>query len=223
MAFKESPLYLYSKPDVTLVVGEEEIPVHESVIAVFSEFFKAALNCGLKESHERRIEINEIEPEILTTVLNWLYRVPLTPLFNTDPQAPETMRILLFKETVQKLNSILRAFDFLQIKSGGTVYFRFLEDTVRNMGVSRPYFEPQSTRNLVILLNEAYRYGFCLTQQSFKSFLNEVYRLTYFPTENYMWSLGEGIKTLQDPDVKFLQDISVSLTNFLLEQKKTRR
>ncbi|KAF3285949.1 hypothetical protein TWF970_009516 [Orbilia oligospora] len=50
MAFKEMPIYLYSKPDVILVIGDSEfeIEAHEYTLASQSEFFKAALRSGLK-------------------------------------------------------------------------------------------------------------------------------------------------------------------------------
>lgn len=219
MSYKESLLYLYSKPDVTLVAGEEEIGVHESVIAVYSDFFKAALNSGLKESRERRIEINEIEPEILTVVLNWLYRVPLTPLFNTDITRVETLGTLL-SDDITKIKKIFQAFDFLQIKGAGIHYVRFLEDKLRESGPNIFPVTPTASRNVATALNEVYRCGSSITESSLSALVKEIYKNSGPLLNNYIRELGNGLRALKDPDSRFLQDISVALTNVLMEAKK---
>ena len=216
-----SLLYLYSEPDVTLVVGEDEIKVHENVIAVYSGFFKAALNSGLKESRERRIKIREIEPDTLTVILDWLYRVPLTPLFDTDIEKEETIEDLLSNNTTKKISDILRAFDFLQIKGAEFPYMRFVQNKFRNLD-SGQNFEPKASRNIVVVLNEVYRYGYCLPEASLVTLVREIYQRAYDSrnNHNHIAAVIGGLKTLQDPNAKFLQDFSVSLTTVLLQQRR---
>ncbi|KAF3224212.1 hypothetical protein TWF106_004413 [Orbilia oligospora] len=206
-----SPLYLYFEPDATLVVEEEEIKVHETVIVVYSGFFKAALNSGLKESHERRIEIHEIGLDTMTVVLNWLYRVPLTPLYDTDLKKEETVDNLFSNTTVKKIDDILRAFDFLQIKGAEVFYWRFMEDQCRKFKWGQPYyFSSETCHNIPTALNIIYRYGYSLPEESLNRVIQEVRK-----RGNGTGNLRDGLKEIEEPDPRFLRDFSVSLANVL--------
>ncbi|KAF3085835.1 hypothetical protein TWF102_011270 [Orbilia oligospora] len=213
MSFKESPLYLYSEPDATLVVGEEEIKVHETVIVVYSGFFKAALNSGLKESHERRIEIHEIGLDTMTVVLNWLYRVPLTPLYDTDLKKEETVNDLFSDTTLKKIDNILQAFDFLQIKGAEVFYWRFVEDQCRKFKWGQPYyFVLETCHNIPITLNSIYRYGYSLPEGSLDGMIQEIKERS---NKDFTRNLRNGLKKIEEPDPRFLRDFSVSLANVL--------
>ncbi|KAF3114383.1 hypothetical protein TWF569_000472 [Orbilia oligospora] len=221
MSFKESPLYLYSEPDATLVVGEEEIKVHETVIVVYSGFFKAALNSGLKESHERRIEIHEIGLDTMTVVLNWLYRVPLTPLYDTDLKKEETVNDLFSDTTVKKIDNILRAFDFLQIKGAEVFYWRFIENQCRNFKWGPPcYFALKTCHNIPTALNSIYRYGYSLPEESLDGMIREIKERTVTSgLSDFIGNLRNGLKEIEEPDPRFLRDFSVSLANVLTKYK----
>ncbi|EGX47136.1 hypothetical protein AOL_s00097g182 [Orbilia oligospora ATCC 24927] len=216
MSFKESPLYLYFEPDATLVVEEEEIKVHETVIVVYSGFFKAALNSGLKESHERRIEIHDIGLDTMTVVLNWLYRVPLTPLYDTDLKKEETVNDLFSNTTLKKIDNILQAFDFLQIKGAEVFYWRFMEDQCRKFKWGPPYFVPETCRNIPAALNSIYRYGYSLPEKYLDRVIREI-------KENggnsFIGNLRGGLKKIEEPDPRFLRDLSVSLANVLANSR----
>ncbi|KAF3196403.1 kelch-like 2, Mayven [Orbilia oligospora] len=162
MGFKETPLYLYSKPDVTIVAGDEEIGVHEFVLASQSEFFKAALHCGLKESRERRITLPEIQPKAIFAVLNWLYRAPLVPYFqNNDPSH------VFSKGSTESLKAILQAFDFLQIKGAGRDYCKFVEENLQKVRTScyNRLGAPEAS-HIVIQVNEIYKSGGSITAEA---------------------------------------------------------
>ncbi|KAF3207353.1 hypothetical protein TWF679_008420 [Orbilia oligospora] len=211
-----SPLYLYFEPDATLVVEEEEIKVHETVIVVYSGFFKAALNSGLKESHERRIEIHEIGLDTMTVVLNWLYRVPLTPLYDTDLKKEETVINLFSDTTVEKIDKILRAFDFLQIKGAEVFYWRFMEEQCRKFKWEQSYhFVPEIYHNIPTALNRVYRYGYSLPEESLDGMIREIKE----GGGKFIKNLGDGLKELEEPDPRFLRDLSVSLANVLAKSR----
>ncbi|KAK6497674.1 hypothetical protein TWF481_012079 [Arthrobotrys musiformis] len=244
MSYKKTPLYLYSKPDVILVVGDNEIEAHENVIAVYSDFFKAALTSGLKEAHSKRIEINEIEPQILDVVLDWLYRVPLTPLFNTDLNKQESLPLLLSKDVRAKVKALFRAFDFLQIKGAEGYYVRYLEEELRKLpcGNLTITISPDNSYEVVDALNEVYQCGYSITGESLDRLVGAVYssrtsaQLPHrhdatmyefnsgYKHEALRAKLGptslerfkSGLKALEDPNPSFLRDISISLTNRLL-------
>ncbi|KAK6345970.1 hypothetical protein TWF730_010307 [Orbilia blumenaviensis] len=219
MLFKKTPLYLYSEPDVTLIVGsqKEEMEVHESVVAVYSDFFKAALRSGLKESYEKRIELPEINPDILIVILNWLYRVPLTPLFNPDLDTPETLATALSLPMVEKLNSILRTFDFLQIKNAEVHYIRFLEDKMRGPKPLPDVHGMFSPRVSIIKgLDSVYRYGYCIKADSLRNLFGALVKQSSFAI---IW-LKEDLAGLQEPDAMCLRDICAALLDSIGEGRK---
>jgi BTB/POZ domain len=60
---------------VTLVVGPDQrlFAAHEDVLA-HSQFFQAACRSQFLESHAKRINLPEESPEILSSVLEYLYK-----------------------------------------------------------------------------------------------------------------------------------------------------
>ncbi|KAF3313250.1 kelch-like 2, Mayven [Orbilia oligospora] len=239
MGFKETPFYLYSKPDVTIVAGDNEIEVHEFVLASQSEFFKAALHCGLKESRERRIALPEIQPNTIFAVLNWLYRAPLVPYFQGD-NAPSVFS----QDSTESLKAIMQAFDFLQIKGAGRDYCKFVEEYLQKVGTSC-YICPRDPEAcyIVIQLNEVYKSGGSITAEAMERLVcgidgsrgyrqgdnsNEVYRSEGSITKEALAKLVSGIaadksscpvandfiealQLLPDHYGRFLRDFSLGL------------
>ncbi|KAK6508415.1 hypothetical protein TWF506_010508 [Arthrobotrys conoides] len=209
MAFKETSLYQYSKPDLTIVAGDHEIEVHEFVLASQSEFFKVALRCKLKESGERRITLSEIQPGIIFMVLNWLYRAPLTPYFTAA--APE---VVFSSQSTQSLKNIMQVFDFLQIKGAGRDYCKFVEEYLQKIGtVDFPQIPNSRAEDIVIQTNEVYKSGGSITKEAFGKL---VYGIAADKT-SYPVS-GDFIKAfekLSDPDGRYFRDLASALTRKL--------
>ncbi|KAF3909278.1 hypothetical protein ABW20_dc0107101 [Dactylellina cionopaga] len=90
-SYENTPFYRYTDPDVTLVVGEwspgeeeqREFKVHENVLAPQSEFFKAALTSGFRETQEKRVELPGIKPETMVNILEWVYRAEIWVIHRT--------------------------------------------------------------------------------------------------------------------------------------------
>ena len=60
--------------DVTLIIGNERMPGHRVILASSSEYFRALLFGGLKESHEKEVEIKEVESiESFKLLLYYVY------------------------------------------------------------------------------------------------------------------------------------------------------
>ncbi|KAF3146694.1 hypothetical protein TWF703_003965 [Orbilia oligospora] len=209
MAFKEMPIYLYSKPDVILVIGDSEfeIEAHEYTLASQSEFFKAALRSGLKESQERRITLPEITKNNMITVLNWLYRVPVETYYayNLHGRKPFS------KETAQTLKDIMKTFDFLQIKGAGRDYCKFMEQTFQEMGVesTRIELDARDAESIVTQLNELYKSGASISPGAMDNLVNEIIR-GYKITDAILRKFIEVFGKFSDPDGKCFRDISVA-------------
>ncbi|KAF3162476.1 hypothetical protein TWF225_007780 [Orbilia oligospora] len=209
MAFKETPIYLYSKPDIILVIGDSEfeIEAHEYTLASQSEFFKAALRSGLKESQERRITLPEITKNNMITILNWLYRVPLETYYAYNLHGKQPFS----KETAQTLKDIMQTFDFLQIKGGGRDYCKFMEQSLKEIG-----FENTGTRlnaedaeSIVTQLNELYKSGASISPSAMDNLVDEITRI-YKTTDAISLKFIEVFGKLSDPDGKCFRDISVA-------------
>ncbi|KAF3279360.1 hypothetical protein TWF132_000631 [Orbilia oligospora] len=205
MAFKETPLYLYSKPDVTIVAGDDEIGVHEFVLASQSEFFKAALHCGLKESREKRITLPEIQPKVIITVLNWLYRAPLDPYF--DGATPDGV----FSDgSSKKLKDIMQAFDFLQIKGVGRDYCKFVEEHLQKIKTnefSRVY--TYHARPIIVQSNEIYKSGGSITKEALAKLVSGIAadKSSNPVADDFI----RALQLLPDPDGRFFRDFSLEL------------
>ncbi|KAF3207646.1 hypothetical protein TWF106_011665 [Orbilia oligospora] len=200
-----TPLYLYSKPDVTIVAGDDEIGVHEFVLASQSEFFKTALNCGLKESREKRITLPEISPKVITTVLNWLYRAPLDPYF--DGVTPDSV----FSDRSSKtLEGIMQTFDFLQIKGVGRDYCKFVEEHLQKLKTDEfPRVYTPHARPIIVQLNEVYKSGGSITKEALAKLVSGIAAdKSSYPVAN---DFIKALQLLPDPDGRFLRDFSSEL------------
>ncbi|KAF3162477.1 hypothetical protein TWF225_007781 [Orbilia oligospora] len=200
-----TPLYLYSKPDVTIVAGDDEIGVHEFVLASQSEFFKAALHSGLKESREKHITLPEIQPKVIITVLNWLYRAPLDPYF--DGATPDDV----FSDgSSEKLNDIMRAFDFLQIKGVGRDYCKLVEEYLQKIKTdefSRVY--SYQARPIIVQSNEIYKSGGSITKEALAKLVSGIAadKSSNHVADDFI----RALQLLPDPDGRFLRDFSLEL------------
>ncbi|KAI9805864.1 MAG: hypothetical protein M1825_000478 [Sarcosagium campestre] len=64
-----------TSPIITIVVGQEQrlFAAHEDVLCL-SPFFKAACRGQFREAHARRIDLADEQPEIFSSVLEYLYK-----------------------------------------------------------------------------------------------------------------------------------------------------
>ncbi|KAK6333246.1 hypothetical protein TWF718_011067 [Orbilia javanica] len=164
--FESTPLYLYSKPDIVIIVGDEVLRAHEFVLASQSGFFKAALHSGLQESQTRRIELPEIEPKILLIVLNWLYRAPLERYWTHDQFSVQSS---------SQLKSILEAFDFLQIKGAERDYSKLLNDGLQAISSGSLYHSNKEVASIVMQLNEVYKAEGSVSVEALDRVFDEIY------------------------------------------------
>ncbi|KAI9806467.1 MAG: hypothetical protein M1833_003654 [Piccolia ochrophora] len=72
-----------TSPIITIVVGREQrlFAAHEDVLCL-SSFFKAACRGQFQEAHARRIDLPDEEPEIFSSVLEYLYKGDYYPRLN---------------------------------------------------------------------------------------------------------------------------------------------
>ncbi|XP_057321493.1 speckle-type POZ protein B-like [Microplitis mediator] len=70
--------------DVTLVVGEVEIPAHKVVLAAHSPVFKAMLLSGMKEAKQGEIEIKNVDADIISEMLEYFYKGETKASFDTE-------------------------------------------------------------------------------------------------------------------------------------------
>lgn len=59
--------------DVTLVVKDQEFKVHKAILSERSPYFEAMFHTNMKEKSLDKIEIKDIEPEILKELLIFIY------------------------------------------------------------------------------------------------------------------------------------------------------
>lgn len=59
--------------DISLVVGETTIPAHRSVLAASSPYFLAMFTAGMKESVSNVVEMKDVQPEIITHLIDYVY------------------------------------------------------------------------------------------------------------------------------------------------------
>ncbi|KAI9764852.1 MAG: hypothetical protein M1840_007998 [Geoglossum simile] len=72
-----------TSPIITIVVGREQrlFAAHEDVLCL-SPFFAAACRGQFREAHARRIDMPEEEPEIFSSILEYLYKGDYYPRLN---------------------------------------------------------------------------------------------------------------------------------------------
>ena len=68
-ALLDNPVY----PDVTFVCGEREFPVHKAILSVRSKVFQAMFEHKMLENERSRVEIEDIDGEIMVEILRFIY------------------------------------------------------------------------------------------------------------------------------------------------------
>ncbi|MBN3325552.1 KLH30 protein, partial [Atractosteus spatula] len=64
--------------DVTLSAGGREFPCHRSVLALCSLYFRTMFSGNFVESIAARVELHDVDPEVLATLLDFAYTGKLT-------------------------------------------------------------------------------------------------------------------------------------------------
>ncbi|CAN9497683.1 unnamed protein product [Ophioblennius macclurei] len=85
--------------DVTLCVQGHDFPCHRATLAAASQYFRAMFRSGLKESHEERVEIKEVDSSTMSVLLEYTY----------------TSRALLTHSNVQKILEAASQFQFMRV------------------------------------------------------------------------------------------------------------
>ncbi|XP_064396844.1 speckle-type POZ protein-like A isoform X2 [Halichondria panicea] len=62
-----------SLSDVTLVIGEKEFKAHKAILAARSPVFGAMFQHSMEESLKNRVEIQDLDPEVLQEILTYIY------------------------------------------------------------------------------------------------------------------------------------------------------
>ncbi|XP_007905024.1 kelch-like protein 30 [Callorhinchus milii] len=88
--------------DVILLVGGREIPCHRSVLALCSLYFNAMFTGDFVESISARVEIKEVEPVIMETLIDFAYTGKLTINQKNVEALIQSSKLLQFT-TVQKV------------------------------------------------------------------------------------------------------------------------
>ena len=59
--------------DVILIVGALRIPAHRVVLSAASDYFAAMFMSDLREAQEMEIEMKDIDPEALQSLVSYMY------------------------------------------------------------------------------------------------------------------------------------------------------
>ncbi|KAF3225401.1 hypothetical protein TWF106_002540 [Orbilia oligospora] len=200
-----SQYFKYSTPDVELIVGQGEdkvtVQVHEFVIGPPSEFFRAALNVGLKETNERKIHLPTITWVGMEEVLNWLYR--------REVWRPKRHK-RFFAESTGKLVAVLDAVDFLQIPQLKDEYQEMLEEFIATIDINSPLLESREEGGcLAIVLHELYKIGRGIDGNRFYLFMKNLKKHgSLFPDSmNGFQGFREVTNELKEPNTRFVHDL----------------
>lgn len=88
--------------DVTLLVGEQELPCHRSLLALSSPFFHAMFAGDFAESFSARVELRDVEPAAVGQLVDFVYTGRLT-ITQTNVEALTRTASRLHFPTVQKV------------------------------------------------------------------------------------------------------------------------
>jgi len=92
--------------DLSLVCGEKEWKVSSVLLSRRSPFFKAAISNNLEEKLEMKFEINDLDPEAMQEVLNYMHSVKIKAeeaLFPSLLEASERFQMEDMKEDVVEI------------------------------------------------------------------------------------------------------------------------
>ncbi|XP_059845807.1 kelch-like protein 30 [Hypanus sabinus] len=90
--------------DVTLLVRGHEFPCHRSVLALCSRYFHAMFTGDFMESISARVELKEVDPATMETLIDFAYTGKLTINQQNVESLTQTSNLLQFS-TVQKVCS----------------------------------------------------------------------------------------------------------------------
>ncbi|XP_038149368.1 kelch-like protein 6 [Cyprinodon tularosa] len=85
--------------DVTLCVEGKDFPCHRAILAAASQYFRAMFCSGLKETHEKRVEIKGLDSGTMRSLLEYTY----------------TSKALLTHSNVQGILEAASQFQFLRV------------------------------------------------------------------------------------------------------------
>lgn len=85
--------------DVVLCVQGQDFPCHRAILSAASQYFRAMFCSGLRESHEKSVEIKGLDSRTMQTLLEYTY----------------TSKILLTHSNVQKILEAASQFQFLRV------------------------------------------------------------------------------------------------------------
>jgi hypothetical protein len=97
--------------DITLLVGDVEIKAHKLVLSAFSQFFEGLLKPNMKEGHQERIEIHDINAEAAQLLIDYAYSGKLDI-------------------TADNVQNVLEAADFLSLDSVCDACFTFMQENI---------------------------------------------------------------------------------------------
>ncbi|KAF3196404.1 hypothetical protein TWF679_005221 [Orbilia oligospora] len=224
MAFKETPIYLYSNPGVILVVENSEIKAHEDTLASQSGYFKAVLHTEPREFRSlKRITIPGVTKNNMITVLNWLYRAPVESYYTRNLRGEQQP---FSSETAHALKDIVKTFGFLQIKGAGRDYCKFMEQSLQERGVKCPrlgvekpitQLTVENARSIVTQLNELYKSGGSISGSAINNIVDEIAR-RFRTGDVILREVIEVFGKLPDPHGKWFRHISVSYARNLDRQ-----
>ena len=95
--------------DVTFKIGSSTFPAHRVVVASVSPYLRAMFTCGMKESSQDEIELRDIEPQAMSSLINYAY----------------TGQVLV---TIDNVQDLLPAAGILQLKDLKEACCAFLSD-----------------------------------------------------------------------------------------------
>ncbi|KAK0169825.1 hypothetical protein PV328_010463 [Microctonus aethiopoides] len=70
--------------DMTIVIGEKEISVHQIILAAYSPVFSAMFKADMMESANKRIVMTDTEVEIMEKVIEFMYTGVIVPIPDYD-------------------------------------------------------------------------------------------------------------------------------------------
>lgn len=88
--------------DVTLLVGDQELPCHRSLLALNSPYFHAMFAGDFAESFSARVELRDVEPAAVGQLVDFVYTGRLT-ITQTNVEALTRSASRLHFPTVQKV------------------------------------------------------------------------------------------------------------------------
>lgn len=88
--------------DVTLLVGDQELPCHRSLLALNSPYFHAMFAGDFAESFSARVELRDVEPAAVGQLVDFVYTGQLT-ITQTNVEALTRSASRLHFPTVQKV------------------------------------------------------------------------------------------------------------------------